>query len=65
MENDLSNYVELDEKEIEVLRLLNQLHTSTELRYIVTGSKTLPVFGPLQTMASKLLDAICPLVGYK
>jgi hypothetical protein len=57
--------VTLSDNEIEVLNLINDLHVSTELRYIKTGFKNFPVFGPLHQLAKKLLDAICPRVGYK
>ncbi|TKB08403.1 hypothetical protein [Desulforhopalus sp. IMCC35007] len=58
-------HVKLSDDDIDVLNLINDLHVSTELRYIQTGYKNFPVFGPLQNLAKKLLDAICPLVGYK
>jgi len=54
----------LTKDELETLCLISKLHSSTELRYIRTGYKTLPVFGPLQELCAKFLDNICPLVGY-
>ena len=58
------DHVQLTPTDLHVLELISDLHVSTELRYIRTGSKTLPVFGPLQNLTTKLLDAICPIVGY-
>jgi hypothetical protein len=62
---DIENHVKLEKDEIEVLNLIHDLHVSTELRYIKTGFKNFPVFGPLQQLTEKLLDAICLVVGYK
>lgn len=64
-DHDIAHHVDLDESDLDVLRVIDVLHTSTELRYIVTGYKELPVFGPLQVLATKLLDGICPLVGFR
>lgn len=61
----IEKHVLLNETDREVLSLISQLHVSTELRYIQTGYKTFPVFGPLQKLTEKLLDALCPLVGYR
>jgi len=62
---DIESHVKLTEDEMEVLKLISNLHASTELRYIKSGFKNFPVFGPLQNLAEKLLNVICPLVGYK
>lgn len=64
-QNGIEKHASLTEEEVEILGLLSDLHRSTELRYIQTGFKTFPVFGPLQVMTEKLLNAICPLVGYR
>ncbi len=60
----LSDIVKLDSDDIEVLQVLNTLYKSKELNYLRKGVKTFPVFGPLQTLCKKLLDNICPVVGY-
>ena len=62
---DLGQHVSLTGVDFEVLNLINTLHVSTELRYIRAGYKEVPAFGPLQTLAEKLLNTICPLVGYR
>ena len=64
-ERGVGELVELTEEDLGVLGLINDLHVSTELRYIQTGFKQFPVFGPLQVVTEKILDGICPTVGYK
>lgn len=61
----VEEYILLSETELDTLRLISQLHWSTELRYIKTGFKQFPSFGNLQNLCTKLLDAICPLLGFK
>jgi len=61
----LCTHVELDEAEMHALNVLNELYSTKQLNYIVTGAKEFPVFGPIQTASTKLLDTICPLVGYR
>ncbi len=51
--------------ELEAFSVLHELYCSKQLNYIETGSKTFPIFGPLETMAKKLDGAISPYVGYK
>jgi HEPN domain len=63
-ELDLKNLVELTEEELNTIEILNVLYTTKQLQYIVTGAKTFPVFGPLQTAAKKLVLAICTEVGF-
>jgi hypothetical protein len=65
VENGVENHIQLTEDDVEVLGLISDLHASNQLRYIQTGFKQFPVFGPLQELAKKLLDTICPLVGYR
>ena len=52
----------LTDQEVETLRLISRLNVSTELRYIQTGYKVHPVYGPLQELSEKLVDAICPVI---
>jgi len=61
----LSDYVVLDKSEERLLQLISELHQSTELRYIKTGSKMLPVFGPMKALTEKFLEGIYPVVGYQ
>lgn len=56
--------VTFDEHEIGAFFALNDLYSNKQLEYIVTGAKTFPIFGHLQSMSQKLLNAVCPIVGY-
>ena len=61
----LLKIVNFDTVEIEGLKVLNELYSTKQLNYIITGSKTFPVFGPIQSFCRKLLNGVCPYVGYK
>ena len=61
----LEDHVTLTSEEMDTLQLICHLHSSTQLRYIQIGWKELPAYGPLQNLVEKLLDAICPVVGYQ
>lgn len=58
----LGDHVNLDDSELNALTLLNNLYLRKELNYIVTGEKEFPVFGFIQSICTKLIDYICPLV---
>jgi hypothetical protein len=60
----LLNVVALSEEEEGVIELLDSLYSTKQLQYIVTGAKTFPVFGPLESVARKLVYGIGPVVGY-
>lgn len=62
---NLGVIVAFESGEIEGMRVLNTLHCTKQLNYIVTGAKTFPVFGPIQRFAERLLAAVGPHVGYK
>ncbi len=53
-----------DPEEEGVVELLDGLYSTKQLQYIVTGAKTFPVFGPLESVARKLVYGIGPAVGY-
>ncbi|MEX2489659.1 MAG: hypothetical protein WD356_09070 [Pseudomonadales bacterium] len=61
----LGSLVNFDPGEMQALEVLNDLYSSKQLNYIVTGSKNYPSFGPIQSACSKLLDNIGPKVGYR
>ena len=65
VENGIEQHFNLTNDEIDILNIISDLHKSTELRYIQSGFKTVPVFGPLEELTRKLLDNICPLVGFR
>lgn len=60
----LLSIVSFDEYELGAFTVLNDLYSTKQLEYIVTGAKQFPISGSLYTMSSKLLAAICPMVGY-
>jgi hypothetical protein len=51
-------------EDYDVLRVLNELYSTKQLNYIVTGQKKFPVFGPLQVLCTKLLNAVHAEVGF-
>lgn len=60
----LADVVELSTEEENVLALLDALYSTKQLQYIVTGAKTFPAFGPLESVARKLVYGIAPVAGY-
>lgn len=60
----LGDIVALSADEEGTLGLLDSLYSTKQLQYIVTGAKTFPVFGPLESVARKLVYGIAPVVGY-
>lgn len=60
----LFDMVTLSDEELSVIELLDELYSSKQLQYIVTGAKTFPVFGPLEKAALKLAHSIGAAVGY-
>ena len=60
--NDILNI--LTEEDIDTIKLLDELYSSKQLQYIVTGAKTFPVFGPIETVTRKLLFAVGYEVGF-
>jgi len=61
----LLNTVEFDEHELGAFSVLNEIYSTKQLEYIVTGVKMFPIFGHIQSMSQKLVDAIGLLVGHK
>jgi len=59
----LLNIVELSDEDTNIIEILDDLYSTKQLQYIVSGYKTYPVFGPLETVTKKLLDVICREVG--
>jgi hypothetical protein len=60
----LADIVALSAEDEDVLEVLDALYSTKQLQYIVTGAKTFPAFGPLQSVAQKLLDGIGPVAGF-
>jgi hypothetical protein len=63
-ESGLASVVSLSADEEQVVELLDSLYSTKQLQYIVTGAKTFPVFGPLESVTRKLVYAIGPAAGY-
>lgn len=57
--------VAFDEHELGAFSVLNELYSTKQLEYIVTGAKTFPIFGHIQSMSQKLVETIGSMVGYK
>lgn len=60
----LGDVVSLSAEEEGIINLLDSLYSTKQLQYIVTGAKTFPVFGPLESVARKLVYGIAPVAGY-
>jgi len=61
----LGSLVQFTEEEQSVLSLLDNLYSSKQLQYIITGATTFPVFGPLERAALKLIHAVGTEVGWR
>jgi hypothetical protein len=59
----LNIHAKLDEGESRALTVLNELYSTKQLNYIVSGVKQFPTFGSIEGICRKFLDAICPIVG--
>lgn len=62
--NNIDKYIKIQQSEIYALGQINNLQLSFELRYTRVALKTLPAFDTLDGLASKLLDAVGPAVGF-
>ncbi|MDZ7805118.1 HEPN domain-containing protein [Thiohalophilus sp.] len=60
----LLEIVDLSEEDQEMIEILDELYSSKQLQYIVSGAKTYPVFGPLEAVCRKLITSVGPEVGY-
>lgn len=60
----LGQLVELQPEEDAAFELLDDLYSTKQLEYIVTGSKHFPLFGLVKSACKKLLAAVGPAVGY-
>jgi hypothetical protein len=64
IELGLLRAITFDKHELEAFSVLNDLYSTKQLEYIVTGAKTFPAFGHLQSMSQKLLDVVGPMIGF-
>lgn len=61
----LSSIVELSPQEYGAFELLDDLYSTKQLEYIVTGPKHFPIFGLVERFASKLFNAVAKETGYR
>jgi len=61
----LAKSVSFDEHEMGAFRVLDDLYSTKQLEYIVTGAKQFPMFGPLQLFAVKLFNVVADMVGFR
>ena len=60
----LADVVHLSSEEEGILGLLDAIYSTKELQYIVTGAEQFPIFGPLESVARKIVYSIAPVAGY-
>lgn len=61
----LSSVIEFSQQEYGAFELLDELYSTKQLEYIVTGRKYFPVFGLVESFASKLFDSVAKETGYR
>ena len=61
----LNDHVTFDDVELGALEVLEKLYATKQLNYIQTGFKEFPAFGPLESLAKKVLEAVSGLVGWR
>ena len=59
----LEQHVQFEEVELGAFEVLNDLYSTKQLEYIVTGYRVFPQLDPIEAFAKKLCEAISPLVG--
>ena len=60
----LDEQVTLSSQERDAVLVLDDLYSSKELEYIVTGAKRFPVHGPLESAAIRILRGVAVAIGY-
>jgi len=61
--HDIGSYLDLTDQEMDTLKLLSDLHVSHSHSYIRGDGHPYPVFGRLEGLTKKILDAITHLTG--
>ncbi|WP_252270984.1 hypothetical protein [Pseudomonas subflava] len=61
----LLSHVKFKPEEEGAMELLNQLYSTKQLEYIVTGAKALPIFEQVESFARTLINGVSIQVGYK
>ena len=60
----LLRHVQFTEQEEGAFEILDNLYSTKQLEYIVTGAKHFPVFGLIEVLAVKLFNAVSGIVGF-
>lgn len=63
-ELELLGGVTFGESELAAFEILNDLYSTKQLEYIITGAKRFPTFGYIQSMSQKLIETVSAMVGY-
>ncbi|QKS29953.1 MAG: hypothetical protein HT579_14135 [Candidatus Accumulibacter similis] len=63
-ELQLLSLVSFHSAEEAAVEILNDLYSTKQLNYIVTGMKTIPAYGLLESFSEKLIRAVSKEVGY-
>jgi hypothetical protein len=63
VDKELNDHVMFDDIEIDALEILNDLYATKQLNYIQAGYKNFPCFGPLESLAKKLLETVSAMAG--
>jgi hypothetical protein len=61
----LLDHVQFDGPEKGAVEILNDLYSTKQLEYIVTGTKHFPLFGLIETFSVKLFNTVAALVGLR
>ena len=60
----LLDIVQFSGQEMGAVEILDGLYSTKQLEYIVTGAKHFPIFGPVESFAIKLFNAVAEVVGF-
>jgi hypothetical protein len=60
----LLNHVKFSGQEEGAFEILDNLYSTKQLEYIVTGAKHFPIFGLVELFAVKLFNAVSSIVGF-
>jgi hypothetical protein len=63
-EYGLLQEVPLSDDDMNIIEVLDNLYSTKQLQYIVSGATTFPVFGPLESTATKLSEGVSRVVGH-
>lgn len=61
----LLSHAQFSSPEEGALEILNDLYSTKQLEYIVTGAKQFPLFGLVELFSARLFNAVAGIVGFK